>query len=108
MNYCSEKNISITEICNILIKKINDDKKKLLFKYSKLKKTKKTIFASKHQKHFKKLKDKYFNLELKKLIQYTRKLTMSNSPLFSIIPTFNQSSFLEKALILFYYKKTMK
>ena len=73
MNYCSEKNISIIEICNILNKKINDDKKKLLFKYSKLKKTKKTIFASKHQKHFKKLKDKYFNLELKKLIQYTRK-----------------------------------
>ncbi len=73
MNYCSEKNISITEICNILTKKINDDKKKLLFKYSKLKKIKKTIFTSKHQKRFKKLKDKYFHLELKKLIQYTRK-----------------------------------
>ena len=73
MNYCSEKNISITEICNILIKKTNNDKKKLLFKYSKLKRANKTIFTSKYQKHFKKLKDKYFHLELKKLIQYTRK-----------------------------------
>ena len=74
MNYCSEKNISIIEICNILNKKIKNNKKKLLFKHSKLKKIKKTIFTSKHQKHFKNLKDKYFNLELKNLIQYTRKL----------------------------------
>ena len=72
MNYCSEKNISIIEICNILKRKIGN-KRKLSFKYSNLKKVKKTIFSSKYQKHFKKLKDKYFYLELKKLINYTKK-----------------------------------
>ena len=72
INYCSEKNISIIEICNILVRKIGN-KKKLLFKYSNLKEVKKTIFSSKYQKHFKKLKDKYFYLELKRLIKYTKK-----------------------------------
>ncbi len=72
MNYCSEKNISIIEICNILIRKIGN-KKKLLLRYSDLKEVKKTIFSSKYQKHFKKIKDKYFHLELKRLIKYTKK-----------------------------------
>ena len=40
MNYCSEKNISIIEICNILKRKIGN-KRKLIFKYSNLKKVKK-------------------------------------------------------------------
>ena len=46
------KNISIIEICNILKRKIGN-KRKLIFKYSNLKKVKKTIFSSKYQKHFK-------------------------------------------------------
>lgn len=73
INYCSEKNIRITEICNIIIKTINNKKNKLLFKYPKLKKVQKTYFSSKYQTQFKNFKDEYFFQELKGLIQFTKK-----------------------------------
>ncbi len=73
INYCSDKNISITEICNIILKAINNKKNKISYKFKKLKKVKKTYFSSKYQTQFKKIKDEYFSQELRNLIKYTKK-----------------------------------
>ena len=73
INYCSEKNINITEICNVIKKNINNKKNRILFKYPEIKKVKKTYFSSKYQTDFKNLKDKYFFQELRNLIKYIKK-----------------------------------
>ena len=73
INYCSDKNINITEICNKINRYINNKKNRIFFKHPRIKKVKKTYFSSKYQTEFKDFKDKYFFQELKNLIKYVKK-----------------------------------
>jgi nucleoside-diphosphate-sugar epimerase len=69
INYCSHKNMNITDIVNLFKEK---DIKKLLIQ-SKLKKSKKYYYKSIYQKKYKPIFDKYFYSEIEKTIQYCKK-----------------------------------
>ena len=44
INYCSDKNINIIQILKIILKKINNKKNQIFFKYPKINKVKKKFF----------------------------------------------------------------
>jgi UDP-glucose 4-epimerase len=73
INYCSDKNLNVKEIYKIISKAIKSKKSKVFFKHSNIKEVKKVFYKSLYQNKFKKIKDKFFNKELNKLILYSKK-----------------------------------
>jgi nucleoside-diphosphate-sugar epimerase len=79
INYTSNKNYSITEIIDLLKKKIINNKKlniKIKPINKKLKKTKKIKFQSLYQKRIKPVNDSFFDKEINYLINYCQKFKL--------------------------------
>ena len=77
INYCSDKNMNIIQILKIILKKINNKKNQIFFKYPEMNKVKKIFYKSKYQSKFKSINDKFFHEELKNLIIFSKKFLRS-------------------------------
>ena len=77
INYCSDKNMNIIQILKIILKKINNKKNQIFFKYPEMNKAKKIFYKSKYQSKFKSINDKFFHEELKNLIIFSKKFLRS-------------------------------
>lgn len=80
INYTSNKNFSVTEIVDLIKKKIfkKDEKKKfkIYFTNKKLKKEKKIILKSLYQHKIKSINDLFFDKEISNLINYCEKFKL--------------------------------
>ncbi len=77
INYCSDKNMNLIQILKIILKKINNKKNQIFFKYPEMNKVKKIFYKSKYQSKFKSINDKFFHEELKNLIIFSKKFLRS-------------------------------
>ena len=69
--------MNIIQILKIILKKINNKKNQIFFKYPEMNKVKKIFYKSKYQSKFKSINDKFFHEELKNLIIFSKKFLRS-------------------------------
>lgn len=78
MNYHSEKNLTVKQISQIILKKIRKVQKRkkiqIFYKHKVLKKMHKLYYTSLYQKNFKSRYDSFFNKEISNLISHCKKL----------------------------------
>ena len=78
MNYHSEKNLTVKQISQIILKKIRKVQKRkkiqIFYKHKVLKKMHKLYYTSLSQKNFKSRYDSFFNKEISNLISHCKKL----------------------------------